>query len=105
MLKWRLFQVMMAALVAVPFGFVILFQSPRWLKNVVAYPVDSSMQIVRDYNIDGLLFGRVSQGAFLNTILIIAYAYFFVLSLLLIIALAKFLRWRKGRASGQQTSG
>lgn len=35
---------------------------------------------------------------------IVIYAYFFVLSLLLIIALARILRWRKGRASGQQTS-
>jgi hypothetical protein len=109
MLKWRLFQALMAALVAAPFGLVVLFHAPRWLRNVVAYPLDSSYQtvgqIVRDHGINRLLFGRDSQMTAHYTEAIVIYAYFFVLSLLLIIALARILRWRKGRLSGQQTFG
>jgi len=40
MLKWRLVQAVMAPLVAAPFGLVVLFHAPRWLRNVVAYPLD-----------------------------------------------------------------
>ena len=109
MLKWRLFQAVMAALVAAPFGLGILFHAPRWLRNVVAYPLDSSHQIVgqivRDHGINRLLFGRDSQMTAHYTEAIVIYAYFFVLSLLLIIALARILGRRKGRPSGQQTSG
>jgi hypothetical protein len=109
MLKWRLFQVAMAAVIAVPFGFGILFHAPRWLRNMVTYPLDSSYQtirqIVRDYDINRLLFGRETQGTAHDTEAIILYAYFFALSLVSIIALAKILRWRKGRVSGQQTFG
>ena len=109
MLKWRLFQALMAALVAAPFGLVVLFHAQRWLRNVVAYPLDSSYrivgQIVRDHGINRLLFGRDSQMTAHYTEAIVIYAYFFVLSSLLIIALARILRWRKGRLSGQQTSG
>ena len=109
MLEWRLFQVAMAAVIAVPFGFGILFHAPRWLRNLVMYPLDSSYQtirqIVRDYDINRLLFGRDTQGTAHDTEFIILYAYFFVLSWLLIVALAKILRRRKSRLSGQQTSG
>ena len=109
MLKWRLFQALMAALVAAPFGLVVLFHAPRWLRNVVAYPLDSSYQtvgqIVRDHGINRLLFGRDSQMTAHYTEAIVIYAYFLVLSSLLIIALTRMLRWRKGRLSGQQTSG
>jgi hypothetical protein len=62
-------------------------------------------QIVRDYDINRLLFGRDTQGTAHDTEFIILYAYFFVLSWLLIVALAKILRRRKSRVSGQQTSG
>lgn len=98
----------MVAVIAVPFGLGILFHAPRWLRTVVMYPFDSSYQIVRqiirDYDINRLLFGRDTQGTAHDTEAIILYAYFFILSLLLIVALAKILRWRKGRMLGPQAS-